>query len=223
MADDYVSENLEKFDIEFTQFHGEAIANPTLYGFTAPDLTLIETDYSDWSAKFPAYLAAKAAYATAKADALASQTTGGDDMRHCIQSYSKKASATNAGRLALGGNAIGVSTPIPTSFSSVPVVTVENGERLQHTVQVRDSLKEHKGKPEAAQKIALYGIILAPGAVVPTDIKLYTRLGEITKYSMIVTYTSDKGSMVASYFAIYEGRNNLKSSPSDIVSATILP
>ena len=79
--------------------------------------------------------------------------------------------------MALGGNPQGEATPVSGRFGSVPLLRVENGLRLQHTVHVRDSLKGGRGRPPEALRTALYVQLLPPGEEAATDIALYTRAG----------------------------------------------
>lgn len=107
----------------------------------------------------------------------------------------------------------------PPPLTSRPLLTIDFSQRLQHTLEYRDSeTPNRRARPANADRIEFYSFV---GATATTDISLFKYLDVDTSTPFVVNYTAADAGKIASYIARWVNDNGEKGPWSETVSATI--
>jgi hypothetical protein len=179
-------------------------AAPTTYGLTSGNATTVASVYSAWHT---AYLAAVdkpsrtqiqvQAKNTAKANLLAV-------VRPFAQQIRANASVSDADKVAVGVTVPGGSpTPIPAPTSR-PLLTIQQGNSLSHTLRYADeATPDKRSKPFGAQLIEIRVVLGTSVSADPSAGNVVTQKG---RQPVIVNYDSADRGKVATYFARWISR-----------------
>lgn len=160
-------------DPEFTDWQDNfltyANANLAALGLVAADLAPLLADQGDWKAKYTAHIAATAAAEAATQAKKTSRSNFARDIRSLVRRIQARPQTTNAQRASLGINIPSPRSPIAAPSTS-PLALVDISNRLQHTVNYRDSsTPDRRGRPTGVAGAEIFMTIVPAGAAVPTD------------------------------------------------------
>lgn len=153
---DYIPGPDADFNVWQSNFVTYANANLAALGLVAADMTPITTAQTTWATAFPAHITAKNAAAAAKASKDDARRAYVSVMRSLVRRLQASPQVSDAERESLGitvEQSNGPSGPP----STAPIVSIECGNRLQHTLRYVDSATPtRKAKPAGVLGIEIW-------------------------------------------------------------------
>lgn len=190
-------------------------ADPTAYGTTLPDITLLEGLSSTFAADVSSQVAALAAAKAATATKEASRTPLIVAMRS-HRDIARAAGATEA-EMAATGLPFGGETVPPNA--TVPAAAVDTSERLRHTISWTEATTpDNKRRPSGALGAEIFVKIDGPP---PVDEKQCTFLTVDSATPYVVQYDGAEAGKMAHYMLRWRMRDGSTGSWSETISATI--
>ena len=153
---DYMPGTDADFNAWQANFVSYANANQVALGLEAADITALTTAQTDWSTDFTAHIAAKAAARGAAQSKDEARAGFVDVIRPLVRRLQASPTITDAERAGLGITIEKIPTPVGTP-KTAPLVSVESGNRLQHTLRFVDSATPtRKAKPAGVMGVEIW-------------------------------------------------------------------
>jgi hypothetical protein len=173
--------------------------NMAALGLSAGDLAPLNADQGDWKAKYTDHQTATAAAEAATQAKKSSRSNFTSDIRSLVRRIQARPQTTNAQRAALRINIPAPRAPIaPPSTSPLALVDISN--RLQHTVNYRDSsTPDRRGRPNGVSAAEIFMTIVPAGAAVPTDPSEYQYVATDSAAPWVRTFTPADAGKTACY------------------------
>jgi hypothetical protein len=145
---DYIPAPDADFNAWQINFVTYANANLAALGLVAADLTPVTAAQATWATAYPAHVAAVAAAQSAKQAKSGARNAYVAVVRALVRRLQASPSVSDAERASLGITVPGQGGPIPAP-NSRPLVAVECGQRLQHTLRfVDENSPTRRAKPD---------------------------------------------------------------------------
>jgi len=191
-------------------------------GLDNGDLKPLKEALSVWSAAFPAHVAAQQraeGARQAKDTARRGLEAQVRPITNFIQGYPK---TSNADRATMGITVRDLSgTPAQTPRTR-PLVLVDGGTRLQHTLRLVDeSTPTRRARPKGVLGAEVWVKLITPGDEPPTDPTALSFLTMTIKTAFATDYPADAGGKTAVYMLRWINTRGEKGPWSEVASATV--
>lgn len=215
---DYIPGPDASFQAWQANFVTYANANLAALGLTAADMAPILAAQSAWATAFPAHIAAANAAKAAKQAKDEARAAYVAVIRPLVRRLQASPQVSDAERAALG---ITVRDREPSPIgppTTAPIVTVECGTRLQHTLRFVDSATPtRKAKPAGVLGVEIWNHV---GTQPPTEADLrFVAVDTNAPYT--ITYPSSEGGKTAYYWLRWVSPTGERGPWSEQAQATI--
>ncbi len=222
MANDYIPRPDAEFSGWLDNFVSYANANLAALGLVAADMTPTTTAQTTWKVVYPAHITAQDAAQSARQAKDAGRTSVEAAVRPLVRRLQASPAVSDAERAALGitvpdpgGSPIGP----PTTH---PIVAIECGARLQHTINFTDSATPtRKAKPAGVLGAEIWVNILPIGSPTPTDPDSFTFVSLDTRTPYTLNFDGADGGKNAHYILRWVNPTGQKGPWSETATATI--
>lgn len=220
MANDYIPSDDAGLSAWANNFHTQVNANYEDLGFTALEMTELNTLKSAFATSLATHALEQntAQYARAQKDAM--RATLVSALRSYVKRVQASPATTDAYRVQMG---ITVPDTTPTAVAaptSQPVLFINTSNRLQHIVQFTDSMTPlSKAKPAGALGCEIYRKV---GGVAPSSVAECEFLGLDSASPYIVNYEAAQGGQMVHYIGRWATRSGLVGPTSDVIGATVV-
>lgn len=191
-------------------------------GLNVDDLKPLEEALEAWNTSFPAHISAQQHAEAARQDKDAARRrleAAARPITNFIQGYP---ATTDADRATIGITiriAGGAAVPAP---SSKPIVIVEGGGRLTHTLRLVDeSTPTRRARPRGAERAEVFIAFTPTGTPPPADMGEFRYVQSVSDGSTVLSFESPRGGMQAHYLARWVTRRGAMGPWSDTASATV--
>ncbi len=219
---DYIPAPDAEFNAWQSNFVTYANANLAGLGLVAGDMTPITAAQTTWASAFPAHVTAQAAAQSASAAKSGSRVAYVTVLRALVKRLQASASVSDAERASLG-----ITVPDPGSTpigppTTRPVVSVECGQRLQHTINFTDeATPTRKAKPAGVLGAEIWVNILAIGQPTPTDPTAFNFVALDTRTPYTLDFAGADGGKNAHYLLRWVNPTGEKGPWSETASVTV--
>lgn len=218
---DYIPAPDAAFDTWQENFVTYASANLAALGLVAGDLTPVTTAQSAWKTSYPAHVAAAAAAQAARQTKDADRGGLVAAIRPLVRRLQASPSVDDAERAALGITVPEPPGPIGPPTTN-PVVTIDCGMRLQHTINFTDSATPtKKAKPAGVLGAEIWIAILPVGTPTPTDPDDFEFVAIDTRTPYTLDFAGPDGGKNAHYILRWVNPTGEKGPWSETATATI--
>lgn len=228
-ANDYIPRKDSDFSTWASHYYDAVNTWWTAHSLDKNELDALKNALDKWGARYANHVAAQAAAqgaSQAKDDARAELERQIRPVANFVQTYSK---TTDADRAEIGITVRDTSrTPSPTPTTR-PLVTVNPGQRLTHTLRLVDS-GEHTGaptgrarggKPEGAIGAEVWVKLIDAGQPTPTDPSALSFLALTTRPTLRTTFRTADGGKTAVYMLRWVNTRGEKGPWSEVTTATV--
>ncbi len=218
---DYIPGPDAEFDAWQQNFVAYANANLAALGLVAGDMAPITAAQTTWTAAYPAHVSAQAAAESATAAKDGARVSYVFQLRLLVKQLQASPEVDDAERAALGITVPDPGAPIgpPTSR---PVVNVECGQRLQHTIHFSDeATPTRKAKPAGVLGAEIWVDVVAIGQPTPTDPAAFSFIALDTRTPYTLDFAGADGGKNAHYLLRWVNPTGEKGPWSETASATI--
>lgn len=219
VASDYIPRPDGDFNAWQANFVTYANANLAALGLVAGDMTPVTTAQTAWNTGFTAHVSAQAAAEGARQTKDAARTGYEAAIRPLVRRLQASPAVSDAEKAALGITVPDSErTPVgpPTTR---PVVTVDCGQRLRHTIGFTDeATPTRKAKPPGVIGAELW-VKIGPGA--PADPSELTFLAVDTRTPYVAEFDGADGGKLAHYMLRWVNTTGEHGPWSETASATI--
>ncbi|MBX3396730.1 MAG: hypothetical protein KF841_15340 [Phycisphaerae bacterium] len=219
---DYIPGGDAEFGTWLDNFIAYANANLTGLGLVAGDLTPVTTAQSAWKAAYPAHIAAQQAALAARQDKDAARAGVEAAVRPLVRRLQASPAVDDAERASLGITVPDAgATPVgpPTTR---PLVLVECGQRLQHTINFRDeATPTRKAKPPGVLGAEIWVNVLPIGSPTPGDPETFGFVALDTKTPYTLNFDAADGGKNAHYLVRWVNSTGQKGPWSETATATV--
>lgn len=218
---DYIPAADAEFHVWQENFIAYAGANLAALGLVAADLTPVSTASSTWKTLYPAHIAAADAAQAARAAKDGGRAALVGLIRPLVARLQASPAVSDAERASLGITIPGTGGPIgpPTTF---PIVKIECGARLQHTIAFTDSATPtKKAKPAGVMGAEIWMALTAVGAPTPTDPATFSFVALDTRTPYTIDFGGAEGGKNAHYLLRWVNPTGQKGPWSETATATI--
>jgi len=219
MSNDYIPKGDADFNTWQANFINNLNANKADFGLTNADITAITATQAGWTTAYDGYIAAKAAAdgsTQAKREARDAFESALRSMAKRVQSSS---GTTDRHRAELGlkvQQGTRTSAGVP---ETRPVVQVDTGQRLRHTISFSDeSTPNSRAKPAGVMGCEIWSKIGDPS---PTDPSQLHFLGLDTSTPYMVQFGGEDAGKIAYYMLRWVNSKGEQGPWSQTASATI--
>jgi hypothetical protein len=215
---DYIPGPDASFNAWQTNFLTYAHANLAVLGLVAADLVPADSAQDTWSDAFPAHITAannaKAAK-QAKDEARAAFVAA---IRPLVRRLQASSVVTDAEKAALGITVAATPAPIGAP-TTAPIVSVECGNRLQHTLRFVDSATPtKKAKPAGVMGVEIWNKVGTAPPASETELRF---VAVDTNAPYVLNYAAEDGSKTAYYWLRWVSPTGERGPWSEQCSATI--
>lgn len=218
---DYIPPADAAFDSWQTNFVDYASANLAALGLVAADLTPVTNAQAAWKGSYPAHVTAAAAAQAARQLKDADRAAFVATIRPLVRRLQASPSVDDAERAALGITVAAPPGPIGPPTSN-PVVTIECGRRLQHTINFTDSATPtKKAKPAGVLGAEIWVAILPISSPTPTDPDDFSFVSIDTRTPYVLDFDGTDGGKNAHYILRWVNPTGEKGPWSETATATI--
>ena len=221
MPGDYIPRPDADFNAWQQNFITYANANLAALGLVAGDLTPVTTLQLAWTIQYPAHITAQANAQSARATKDATRVLFEAAIRPLVARLQASPSVNDGERPPLGITIGADPQPIgpPTTH---PVVKVECGARLQHTISFTDSATPtKKAKPAGVLGAEIWMALTAVGAPTPTDPATFAFVALDTRTPYVNDFGGADGGKNAHYLLRWVNPTGQKGPWSETATATI--
>ncbi len=215
---DYIPGPDASFNAWLANFVTYANANLANLGLVAADMTPVTTAQTAWGSGFTAHVTAKAAAMAAKQNKDETRAAVVAAVRPLVRRLQASTVVSDAERAALGitvpsaGGTIGPPT-------SRPLVSVECGQRLQHTLRfVDESTPTKKAKPAGVLGVEIWNKV---GTTPPTSEGELRFVAVDTNAPFVVNFEAEDGTKTAYYWLRWVSPTGERGPWSEQAAATI--
>ncbi|MCC6322087.1 MAG: hypothetical protein IT438_11710 [Phycisphaerales bacterium] len=195
-----------------------ASANMGALGLVAADLAPVSTAQSNFSADFADHIAARAAAQAAKQAKDEARAACTAAIRPLVRRLQASPSVSNAEREALGITVAATPGPIGAP-TTAPIVSIECGNRLQHTLRFVDSASPtRKAKPAGVLGVEIWSKV---GTTPPAGEGELRFVAIDTDAPFVLNYTSEDGNKNAYYWLRWVNPTGERGPWSEQAQATI--
>ncbi len=217
---DYIPAGDPDFHVWQANFATYAVANAVALGLDPlADLAPVTTAQATWDTDYAALAAAQAAAQSARQAKDAARQTCEGLIRTLVARLQASPDVDDSERAALGitvPDRVATPSEIP---ATRPVVSVDTGQRLQHTVSFADeATPTRKAKPAGVMGAELWVKIGDPAPVDPDEL---TFLATDTRTPYVATFQGADANKVAHYMLRWVNTRGEKGPWSETASATI--
>jgi hypothetical protein len=201
-----------------TNFVTYANANLAALGLVAADMTPVTTGQTAFNSGFSAHIAAKQAAMAAKQTKDETRSTLTAAIRPLVRRLQASPVVTDAERAALGINVRGGGGPIgpPTT---APLVSIECGNRLQHTLRFVDSATPtRRAKPEGVLGVEIWNKV---GTTPPANESELRFVAVDTNQPYVLDFDATDGGKTAYYWLRWVNPTGERGPWSEQAAATI--
>jgi len=219
---DYIPAPDAEFNAWQANFVSYANANLAGLGLVAGDMTPITAAQTTWASAFPAHVTAAAAAQSARASKDGARVSYVTVLRDLVQRLQASAAVSDAERGALG-----ITIPDPTLTpigppTTRPVVRVDCGQRLQHTVHFTDeATPTRKAKPAGVLGAEIWVNVAAVGQPTPTDPAAFNFVALDTRTPYTLDFPAADGGKNAHYLLRWVNPGGEQGPWSETASVTI--
>lgn len=215
---DYIPGPDANFNAWLANFVTYANANLAALGLVAADMTPVTTSQTAWSTGFTNHIAAKAAAMAAKQTKDETRAAVVAAVRPLVRRLQASASVSDAERAALGITVPSASGTIGAPTSR-PLVSVECGQRLQHTLRfVDENTPTKKAKPAGTMGVEIWNKV---GTTPPAGESELRFVAVDTNAPFVVNFESADGTKTAYYWLRWVSPTGERGPWSEQASATI--
>lgn len=218
---DYIPPPDAAFDTWQENFVTYANANLAALGLVAGDMAPVTAAQTGWKTAYPAHIAAAATAQSARQTKDGARAAYLAVIRPLVRRLQASPSVSDAERAGLGITVPEPSGPIgpPTTH---PVIALECGERLQHTIQFSDSATPtKKAKPAGVLGAEIWLAILPVGTATPTDPDDFEFVAIDTRTPYVLDFDGADGGKNAHYILRWVNPTGEKGPWSETATATI--
>jgi hypothetical protein len=222
MPADYIPNADAEFSAWLANFETYAAANLAGLGLVAGDVAPVTAARADWEAKLAAHVTAQAAAQGARQAKDLSRATVEGLVRPLVRRLQASASVDDAERGSLGIT-VPDTTPTPSGPPTTrPVLKVDSGERLRHTLHFTDAATPtRKARPAGVQGCEIYVAVVPAGTPAPGDPAAYTFVTLDTRTPHLLQYDGTDGGKTAHVIARWVSTRGEKGPWSETATATI--
>jgi predicted phage tail protein len=200
-------------------FNAYVNTNMATLGLTATDVAPLTAAVNDWTVAYPAHKTAAAAATGAKTTKDQARAAIEGVARPLVQQLQASNKVTDAQRSQMKIT-VRSTTRTPVSIPvTAPMATVDTSQRLQHTIDFRDSTSPGSRKKPAG--VAGCEIWSKVGAPAPTDVSQMAYLATDTATPYLAQYTGAQAGQMVYYWLRWVNTRGEKGPWSEPVSATI--
>ena len=215
---DYIPQADPAFHVMFIAFKDWCAANGAAKGLSAGEVTALTGAFDDWNDAYTAHQAAQTAAGTARLAKDAAREAAETLMRAAARKLQASPTVTdmdrNAAHLTVAAGR--TAAPVPTTR---PLVMVDAGQRLQHTIHFKDETTPGtRKKPQGVQGVEVW---CAKGPNPPTSPGQCLLLAMDTNSPYVVTYDGEDAGQIAHYMLRWVNTRGEFGPWSETVSATI--
>lgn len=220
---DYIPEADAAFHAWQTNFVAYVNANFAALGLTAADTTALGNAQVPWKTGYPAHVAAQAAAIAATQAKDEGRDSYVAHIRGLVRRLQASPSVSDAERGGLGITIRdgGGGTPVPPPVSR-PLVMVESGGRLRHTVRfVDEATPTRRAKPKGVIGAEVWVALLPPSHTTPPTPESCTFLGTATRSPFVADFEGAEGGKNAHYMLRWINRRGVTGAWSETVTACV--
>ncbi len=201
-----------------TNFVTYANANLAALGLVAADMTPVTTAQTAWNTGFAAHVAAVAAAKAAKQTKDESRAALTGNIRPLVRRLQASALVSDAEKAGLGITVRQEPSPIGAPTTS-PIVTVECGNRLQHTLRFVDSATPtRKAKPAGVLGVEIWNKVGTTPPAGESDLRF---VAVDTNAPFVLNFDSADGNKVSYYWLRWVSPTGERGPWSEPAQATI--
>jgi len=219
---DYIPGGDAEFGAWLTNFVAYANANLVALGLVAGDMTPVTNAQTTWNSAYPAHVTASQNAQSARQAKDGARSGVETAVRPLVRRLQASPSVSDAERAALG-----ITVPDPGGApvgppTTRPVVTIECGQRLQHTVGFTDeATPTRKAKPAGVLGAEIWVSILPVGQPTPTDPASFTFVALDTRTPYTLDFAGADGGKNANYLLRWVNPTGEKGPWSETATATV--
>lgn len=222
MARDYVPSTDGDFNSWQVHFLNYASANMVALGLVAGDFTEANSNQANWDIALPAHTAAQAAARGATQEKEARRADLENSIRVLARKISANPAVTPAHRVSLGLKPKDIEPSPVAQPESHPIAIVHTDQRLQHTIDFRDSATPNsRAKPEGMLGCEIWVSVLPVADAVPNDPATFAFLALDTATPYLAQYGGPDGGKNAHYILRWVSPRGDKGPWSETFSTTI--
>lgn len=219
---DYIPAPDAEFNAWQVNFVTYANANLAALGLVAADMATITAAQTTWTSAFPAHVTAVAAAMAAKQAKDDARLAYIAVVRALVRRLQASPAVSDAERASLGINVPGSGGGPVGPPTSRPLVAVECGQRLQHTLRFTDeNTPTRKAKPPGVLGAEVWAKIGPPGTTPPADQSEMDFFGLDTRTPFTKTFPGADGNKVAFYWLRWVSSTGEVGPWSETATATI--
>ncbi|MBS0190163.1 MAG: hypothetical protein U0573_01415 [Phycisphaerales bacterium] len=215
---DYIPGPDANFQAWQSNFVTYANANLAALGLVAADMAPITAAQTTWNTAFPAHVAAVNAAKAAKQTKDEARQAYVAAIRPLVRRLQASAAVSDAERAALGITVKSAPSPIgpPTA---TPLVSVDTGNRLQHTIKFVDAANPtRRGKPAGVMGVEIWNSV---GTTPPANEDALQFVAVDTSSPYVLNFDSGEGGKTAYYWLRYVSPTGERGPWSEQTAATI--
>lgn len=222
MPGDYIPAADPSFHVWQANFHSYLSSNFAALGLVIGDVTPITGAKATWELAFADHAAAQAAAQSATAAKNGARASYVALIRPLVNRLQASPDVDEAEKAALGIT-VGDTKPTPTGPpASRPVVRVECGQRLQHTIHFSDeATPTKKAKPPGVLGAEIWVAIVPIGQPTPTDPEDFSFVALDTATPYTLDFDGPDGGKNAHYILRWVNSTGEKGPWSETASVTI--
>lgn len=219
---DYIPAPDAEFNAWQQNFVTYASANLAGLGLVAGDMTPITAAQTTWASAYPAHVTAAAAATSARAAKDGARVSYVALLRALVRRLQASPDVSDAERASLG-----ITIPDPGSGpigppTTKPVVSVECGQRLQHTTKFTDeATPTRKAKPAGVLGAEIWVNVLAIGQPTPGDPDTFRFVALDTRTPYVLDFDAADGGKNAHYLLRWVNPTGEKGPWSETATVTI--
>lgn len=218
---DYIPAPDADFNAWQINFITYASANLAGLGLVAGDLTPVTSQQLAWSIQYPAHITAQAGAQSARATKDATRILFEAAIRPLVARLQASPAVSDGERAALGITIPSPGGPIgpPTTH---PIIKLECGNRLQHTIHFVDSATPtKKAKPAGVLGAEIWIALTSVGSPTPTDPAVFSFVALDTRTPYTLDFLGVDGGKNAHYLLRWVNPKGDKGPWSETATATI--
>jgi hypothetical protein len=219
MANDNIPAPDPEFHTWVVPFSDYVNTNAATLGLAPADIAPLMAAVGTWVTAYPAHMAASASAIAARTNKDQARAAIEGVTRPLIQQLQASPKVTDAQRNSMKINVRSKTRTAASVPTTAPMATVNTSQRLQHTVDFRDSVASgSRKKPAGVASCEIWSKIGAPA---PTDISQMTFVTNDTSTPYLVAYSGAQAGLMVCYWLRWVNTRGEKGPWSEPVMATI--